>query len=192
MTSRCARCVGSALPPAVCTAPMGKDPRATPTRTDTSDSGEKQRTGGKMHNYNRVPGWDDGNCWSSSSQNLQVHRVLKSVPWFNCLRSLMVMVSFLSHNHSGYKCGKFELDLTVIWWDKHELCVCFPHGSEARTAVSSMGFSMAMMAAGWPVSPPSVWQLSFYSDRSTPATQTTTFVGSSRRSFLILFYYEHQ
>lgn len=43
MTSRCARCVGSALPPTVCTAPMGKDLRATPTRTDTSDSGEKQR-----------------------------------------------------------------------------------------------------------------------------------------------------
>lgn len=49
MTSRCARCVGSALPPTVCTAPMGKGLRATPTRTDTSDSGEKQsvKTHGK-------------------------------------------------------------------------------------------------------------------------------------------------
>lgn len=67
------------------------------------------------------------------------------------------------------------------------MCVCFPHRSEARTAVSCMGFSMVMMAAGWPVLPPSVWQLSSYWDRSTPATQTTTFVGSSHRSVLILF-----
>lgn len=52
MTSRCARCVGLALPPTVCTAPMGRDLRATPTRTDTSDSGEKQRTSGKKHTNN--------------------------------------------------------------------------------------------------------------------------------------------
>lgn len=32
----------------------------------------------------------------------------------------------------------------------------FSSHTEARTAVSSMGFLMVMMAAGWPVLPPSV------------------------------------
>ncbi|KAI3353461.1 hypothetical protein L3Q82_019985, partial [Scortum barcoo] len=38
MTCRCVRCVGLARPPTVCTAPTVKEPRATPTRTDTSGS----------------------------------------------------------------------------------------------------------------------------------------------------------
>lgn len=48
-------------------------------------------------------------------------------------------------------CRKFEFDLTV----KNKFSVCFAHQSEARTAVSCMGFSMVMTAAGRPVLPPS-------------------------------------
>lgn len=40
MTSRCVRCVGLELHPTACTDPMVKEPRVTPTRMDTLDSGE--------------------------------------------------------------------------------------------------------------------------------------------------------
>lgn len=87
--------------------------------------------------------------------------------------------------------GEISAVVTVVNWKLMLLfsvkiqTKCFSSQSEARTAVSSMGFLMVMMAAEWPVLPPSVWQLSSCLDRSTPATQTTTFAGSSRRSFLI-------
>lgn len=84
MTSRCARCVGSALPPTVCTAPMGKDLRLTPTRTDTSDSGEKQRISEKqVLQSTSWPRWLKL-FWSSNSQR----------PWgsLQCCKALHLCV----------------------------------------------------------------------------------------------------
>lgn len=53
---------------------------------------------------------------------------------------------------------------------------------EAKTAASCMEFSMAMMAAECPASPPSVWQRNCYWGSSTPVTATTMSAGSSHRS----------
>lgn len=54
-----------------------------------------------------------------------------------------------------------QLNLPLTPFDHHVIyCCCFfLHQSEARMAVSCMGFLTVMMAAEWPVLPPSVWQL---------------------------------
>lgn len=156
MTSRCARCVGSALPPTVFTAPMGKELRATPTRTDTWDSGE---------NFKNI-----------------------NTRWVIFMKSLLgncLLLVFLLFTLGSATVAMNVVNLMSICWDRKWI-VCFSCQSEARTAASCMGFLMVMTAAGWPVLPPSVWQLSSCLGRSTPATRTTTFVGSSRRCFLTL------
>lgn len=109
-------------------------------------------------------GADDWKCfWAVTARGPEVHSsVLNSFPWIMDALCEIVngngvrfLCTALSHNHSCVVNLKLILQLKIN-------SVCFPHQSEARTAVSCMGFSMVMTAAEWPVLPPSVWQLSYY------------------------------
>lgn len=68
----------------------------------------------------------------------------------------------------------------------HHQYFCFLPHSEAMTAVSSTGFLTVTTATECPASHRSVWRPNFCSDSSTPATQTTTSAGSSRRCVSVL------